>query len=900
MQEQRPDPDALLEAIKKTEARKGEGKLRIFLGMSAGVGKTYAMLSSAHQKMNEGVDIVIGTIDTHGRPETEKLLTGLPSLAKKTLHYRGVDLQEMDIDEVLDRKPKIVLVDELAHTNIPGSRHPKRWQDVVEILANGIDVWSTLNVQHIESRKDDVEVITGVSIRETVPDSVIERADSIEVIDIPPTDLLRRLEEGNVYLGDKAQEAAQNFFKAEKLTALREILLRLSADKVDGELSSLVTSQGLQGQQVWKTRERILVAVGHGPLSDRLVRTSKQIATRLKCPWIALYVETGEELALDDRKIVERNLDLARELGAQVVTTADIDLVSGIDRICRQYHVSQIVIGKPGRHRVRDFLRGGHIVERLNNLDNNVAIHIVRQNIRSRSIFNRRLRVIIKKWSKEWHTYLLATIYAIVVGLSNAIIYHYLGLLPYRSVGLMFLLGVSVAGMIFRIGPTMWISFLSMQIWNVFFIPPLFTFHIDNPDDIFLCISFFFVASITGYLTSNTRRNQSLLRRQEEVTSTLYNMSSHIVEGENRQNVLDSLSGDLSEFLKGQCAIALRDTSGVLDFFRKGEDWIFNRPKEWAVAQWAFENEQAAGKWTDTLPSAEALYVPLNARGEVVGILAFRPKNNRDLGISERELIFTISSQLALYLQRELYQERAYEGERLRASEKLHQALLNSVSHEIKTPLTAIQGIAENISSTDGKHFINDDLKFGLLDATRRLKRVIDNILDMSRLDNGMLELKLEWADVHDLFENVRDSLQEYLLQYEFKFDIQENFPFVKIDARLFEQVLMNLLLNAIQHTPQGKVIEVSSIFDNASWSIFVDDEGIGVPKEQRDKIFTKFYRIASSRSGGSGLGLSIVKSVVELHGGSVRVLDGKYGGARFVINLPITEQVPPVPEDMG
>lgn len=896
MAEQRPDPDALLVAIKQNEQRRDEGKLKIFLGMSAGVGKTYAMLSAAHQKLKENVDVVIGTVDTHGRHETEKLTQGIPTLIKKTLHYRGVDLQEMDIDEVLDRKPKIVLVDELAHTNVPGSRHPKRWQDVIEILSKGIEVWTTLNVQHIESRKDDVETITGVMIRETVPDSIIERADSIEVIDIPPGDLLTRLKDGNVYLGEKAREAAENFFKAERLTALREILLRLSADKVDGELSSLVATQGLQGQQVWKTRERVLVAVGHGPYSDRLVRTSKQIATRLKCPWIALYVDTGVTLIDEDRKILERNLDLARELGAEVMTTSDVELVAGIDRVCRQYHVSQIVIGKPGRHALRDFFKGGHIVERLNNLDNNVAIHIVRQSGKSKSQWLRRFKVIYKRWQKEWRIYLLATLYVALIGIINALIYHYFNLLPYRSVGLMFLLGVSFGGIFFRIGPTLWISFLSMQVWNVFFIPPLFTFHIDQPDDIILCISFFFVASITGFLTSNSRKNQFLLRRQERITSALYNISLSIVQGENRQTVLANLTTDLSSFLKGQCAVALKDINNVLDYFRKGEDWIFNRPKEWAVAQWAFENEQVAGKWSDTLPSAEAIYVPLKAREEVVGVLAYKPKVGIELGINERELLFTICSQLALYLQREIYQERAHESERLRTSEQLHQTLLNSVSHEIKTPLTAILGIAETLSD---KEVINEELRTGLIEASKRLKRVVDNILDMSRLDSGVLELKKEWVDIHDIFDNVLDSLSEFLILYKVKVNCDEGLPLLKVDARLIEQVLMNLVLNAIQHTPRGKVIELTSVFKENEWSIKVKDQGEGIPNEQSEKIFTRFFRLNPNKSGGSGLGLSIAKSIVELHGGSIKVYDAIEGGSIFEIKLSQSETPPPLPREV-
>jgi two-component system, OmpR family, sensor histidine kinase KdpD len=884
----RPDPDQILASIQNEDKRKLEGHLRIFIGMSAGVGKTYAMLEAAHVKKKDGSNVVIGIIETHGRADTEDKVHGLTLLARKRIEHRGVILEEMDLDEIIKLKPQIVLVDELAHTNAPGSRHPKRWQDVIEILENGIDVYSTLNIQHIESRKDDVENITDVVIHETVPDLILERADHIEVIDIPPIDLLKRLEDGKVYLPDKAEQAKENFFKTDKLTALRQILLRFSADKVDAELQT-INSQKLKGK-VWKTQEKILLAVGHGPESEKLVRAAKQMATNLRCPWYAAYIDTGDNLLPLDQKTLSRNMDLARDLGARVLTTSEENIVSGIDRVCRQNDITQVVIGQPGFQPIKNFFRGGSLLDKLlkpNSLSNQVTINLVKTRS-SQSRFKLPEKVNQFKHFK-WYPFLLATVFVIFLGLFNKFILDINGLLPYRSIGMVFLLGVTFCGLFLPLGATIWASLLSVQIWNVFFIPPLYTFHIDSPDDITLAISFFFTATVTGALTSIVRKNQNLIRDQEARTAQLYSFSQLIVESQSKDECIENLTKTLAEYLQANVAITLRTELGTLDYFKRGEDWIFNRTKEWAAAHWSFENRKVSGKWTDTLPDSSAYFVPLVTREDIIGVLGINPHNQESsLLINDREFIFSLTSQLALYLQRELYYESAIESEKLKKSEKLHQTLMNSVSHEIKTPLTAITGIVDALGKLDNKDSDSyRQLNKSLHDSVDRLKRIVDNILDVSRLESGVLTLKEDWFSIEEIIDNVLFGLRVMLVDFKVVKEIPSDFPLVFIDGRIYEQILFNLVLNSAKYSLDKKVIKFQLSCSSESWQLQYSDEGPGVSPDFHKYLFDKFYRVPGTKTGGSGLGLGIVKSLVELHKGEIKVSDSK-PGLSFIISLPL------------
>lgn len=890
MEHSRPDPDKLLESIQSEDKRLSEGKLRVYIGMAAGVGKTYAMLRAAKQKSREGLDVLVGIVETHGRAETEKKLKGLDVLKRKEIEHRGVVLEEMDIDAVLERKPQIVLVDELAHTNVTGSRHPKRWQDVIEILEAGIDVYTTINIQHVESRKDNIESITDITIYETVPDSILERANHIEVIDIPPSDLLRRLDEGKVYLGDKAQKASENFFKQDKLTALREMLLRFSAEKVDRELE-LLNILGSK-EKVWKTQEKILLAVGHGPSSESLVRVAKQIASNLKSTWFAVYIDTGRELDKASEESLTRNLDLARELGAKVMTIAETDIALGINKLCHQYGITQVVLGKPGFNPLRNLLKGGGLLHRLNRLSTDASIHLVRNAVVRQNFEIANIFIYIKP--NKFTPYILVTLFVVVLGLVNRFFLLDGNILPYRSIGMVFLLGVTFVGLLFRLGPTIWASLLAVQIWNFFFIPPLYTFVIATPDDIALAISLFVTATITGALTSTVKKNQTLMREQENRTKSLYRFSEIVVEAQNKEQCLEEVTTSLTEYLKTNVAITLKNSEGVLEHFKKGEDWVFNQPKEWAAAEWCFEKGKVSGRWTDTLPNASSWFVPLVARDEVVGILGVFIGEKSSLNINDREAVMTIASQLALYIQRENLHETTLENEKFKKSEKLHQTLLNSVSHEIKTPLTAITGIVEALEHIKNKDEIGyENLNLSLKESVERLRRIVDNILDVSRLGSETLKLSMDWFSIDDLIENVFDELKDHLISFTIRKNIPEDFPLVYIDGRLFQQVLFNLVLNSIKYSKDQKEISFDApiVRDDTSWQLIYRDKGPGIDQSHYSKLFDKFFRVPGTETGGSGLGLHIVRSIIELHQGKIEVINDIEEGLGYRIELPLHEQ---------
>lgn len=882
---ERPDPDALLAAIKRDEERSRKGKLFLFFGMAPGVGKTYAMLEAARQLKREGIDLVVGIVETHGREETQALLEGLEVIPRKNTLHRNANLQEMDIDAVLARKPRVVLVDELAHTNIPGSRHPKRYQDVFELLDAGIDVLSTLNVQHIESRKDAVEQIANISVRETVPDTILDRAYQIRLIDLSPDDLLKRLKEGKVYLGDKAELAAANFFKDDKLTALREMALRLTAEKVDYELQSLRASR--EGSVSWRATERLMVAVSHSPYSERLIRATRRFAFNLEAPWVAANVNTGVSLNDDDEITLQKNINLARELGAEVVVTTDTNVLAALTRIAQQKNVTQIVMGRPTKRWVKDFIEGGTLLDQLVRESGDIDIHVLRQDTPSRP--NRYFFSSFQD-SSPLSSYILSLWFVGGASALSALLINFIG---YRAVGFVFLLSVLLLGFIQSLGPVLFASVLTAIIWDYFFIPPVGTFVIREPEDVFMCLAYLLVALITGTLTRRIRRHETLIRNREERIGTLYEIVRDIASSSDRKTMKVAVTSRLNNLLGGRCAVALRLPSGKLDELPLSElGWVGNE-KETAVAEWAFSHNRHAGWSTDTLPAAEALYIPLKGTSEVIGILAYRPLKRTGTSRENENLLFTAARQLAISLERELFREKAIEAIRLEESEKLHQTILNSVSHEIRTPLTAIIGMASAL--TDKK--VGSDLEMRtkltqeLVDAGERLNHVVENLLDMSRLSSGVLALKLDWHDLRDVVSIAIETLKKTLSRH--KIIVKENdmLPLVRIDFRLFEQSLANLLINAATYSPPGTEILIQASHENESVCLRVSDQGKGIPEEALPHIFEKFYRVPGSKPGGTGLGLTIAKSIVEAHGGTISVKNQIPNGAEFTISLPVENQ---------
>ncbi|OGS09051.1 MAG: hypothetical protein A2270_08410 [Elusimicrobia bacterium RIFOXYA12_FULL_51_18] len=878
----RPDPDELLKSLQKAQAREKGGKLKIFLGMSAGVGKTYAMLEAAHALIKDGSDVVAGIVETHKRAETQKLLENLPVIPRTTISYKGKEFDELDIDELLKRKPEFALVDELAHTNIPGSRHEKRWQDIVELLDHGINVYTTINIQHVESRKEDVELATGISIRETVPDSVIERAEQVELVDIPPETLLERLAEGKVYLGEKAIQAADNFFRQDKLTALREIVLRFAGDVVGNELREMSSA----GQSAKSAHEKLMVAVSHSPHSRRLIRATRKMAFAAEADWIALHVDTGIVLSQEDKNRLSENIELARNLGAAIITTTDADLVSAIARVGKQHGITKMLIGRPRPNFLARL--GPSLLNRLLT-ETDIDIHV----LHDKQLFGGSKERFYLPFSRlaGKRPYQSALILIGVITVLGALL---APAVSYQSIGFLYLLSVLAAGAFFTVGPILLSATLSAVAWNFFFIPPKYTFTITRTEDALMCVTYLLVAAITGLLSHRIIHNQRLLRVKEKSSDAMLDILAQFAFQSRRKECLQAVLSKMRGFFGGSFEVVF--AKGGLDFettTAASYRWMSDA-REWAVAKWVLDNGKEAGWSTDTLSSSQALYIPLIAYGKVTGVLAYMPNNSdTPLGEEAKSLMLALCGQIAFYFKQELYREQAQSAEELKRSEKLYQTILNSVSHEIKTPITAIIGLVSALE--DDKIAVDPQARKPILDelseAAERLNREVTNILDMSRLSSGLLSLKKEWFDVRELAESCVSKLSPRLDTYKLELHIPEKLPFLHADYALMEQVLVNILSNALNYTQPGSRIELSGSQEGEEIVIRVADSGQGIPQEYLGKVFDRFFRVPGTPTGGTGLGLAIAKTVVELHNGSIAAVNRPDGGAEFSITLPVEPQ---------
>lgn len=889
---QRPNPDELLKQISKQQSFAATGKLHVFFGMSAGVGKTYAMLEAAHRALQEHVDVVIGYIETHGRKETMRLTEGIPEISRKKIEYRGVTLEEMDLDAVLARKPELVLVDELAHTNVEGSRHPKRWQDVLELLDAGINVYTTLNVQHLESRKESVESITGITVHETVPDTVLEKAFQIELIDLPPEELLKRLDKGQVYLGEKALLAKEKFFKPHHLTALREIALRLTAEKVDEDLREI--APGSVRKSSWNTGERLMVAVSHSPFSKSLIRTTRRLAYNLEASWIAVHVDTGLKLNLTEQALLDKNIKLAKDLGAEVVETYDPDWVKAFRRIALEKNITQIVMGRPAQRWLLDFLRGGNLLNRMMKELEHVDLHVLQPPLKK--ISDRRLRFnwplkqrltqgagLGDYWNTSWIIF--------IVSIFNTLLVPFVG---YQASGFIFLMMVLSISLFYGLGPIIFSAICSMLIWNFFFIPPLFTFAISEKADFAMLIMYLVTALVTGVLTGRIRYREKLLESREKRSQTLYDITQIIADAPNIKTCLERISAKLTELLGVKIGISLVDADGHLGQFISNSFWSLDNDKEKAVADWAFKYGQSAGWSTNTLPAAEAMYVPLIGASEKMGILALQPDSGYQISYDEENILHTTIKQLSVYLEKMILEEKSQEAVKLKQSEVLHQTLLNSVSHDLRTPLTVILGTATALENDPALR--KDPIAFSamltdLIRSCEQLNRTVENLLDLSRLNSGILSLKKEWHELSDLIIFAKEQLKKELKDRPLQINIPEKFPLLFVDAGLMIQVLSNLLINAVLYTPEGTGISIGAKAAAQQLEIMVRDFGQGISEKSLPHLFEKFYRVPGSQASGSGLGLAIVKSIVELHGGQITASNHPQGGAQFTIQLPLQNQ---------
>ncbi|MFA6540965.1 MAG: sensor histidine kinase KdpD [Bacteroidota bacterium] len=874
--EYRPDPDSLLHSLKKEEENSRRGKLKIFFGMSAGAGKTYDMLKSAHEARSKGIDIVIGYVETHGRPETEALTAGLEIVPRKKIEYRGVTVEEMDLDAILRRKPAIVLVDELAHTNAPTSRHTKRYQDVLELLDNAVDVYTTINVQHLESRADTVAQISGTIVRETVPDSIFEQADEVELIDISPDDLLKRLEEGKVYTPDRSQRAIEHFFRKGNLTALREMSLRLTAERVDHQLRDYMQSQRIT--DTWKSGQRLLVGISPSPSNVSVIRWARRMAYTMNATWIALYVETSKQLSDAAKLQLNGNIKLARELGAEIITTADEDVAQAMIRTAHRHNATQILIGKTHR---RSFLASTlleNVIEQSGNLD----VYVVGEhdpNTASRKRFS----------FGEIHSglgqYAAASFIVCCVAIACYPFSNYLG---YQTISLILLLAVALLPLKFGVGPVLLGATLSAMIWNFFFIPPHFTFIIGLARDVLMFVMYFAIAIVTSVLTARIRAREKAVRLREEHSTALFTLTKQLTAARNQNEVAEIAITTISTFFNSDVAIFLSQPDG--DIFTEAHPKSLFRvdEKEFGVAAWVYWNEKKAGKFTDTLPFASATYYPITGPRYPLGVVGVRTKNQKQFTIDQESLFQNFIAQIASTLEREQLNEHAKRTVVYAESEKLYKTLFNSISHELRTPIAAIIGASENF---EAKH-IPDPSHMEFIDeihtAADRLNRLVENLLDMTRLESGQLAIKRDWCDIRDIINAALKKVEKEFAGHQITITIGDDVPLVKWDFGLIEQTFTNLFHNASQYTPAGTAVTVDVSKKNDTVRIAVADNGPGFPEEAQKHLFQKFFRVPGSKAGGTGLGLSIARGFIEAHKGTISASSGSNGGARFDIVLPI------------
>jgi len=882
---ERPNPDALLAALNHEAAKQKRGRLKVFLGMCPGVGKTYAMLEAARRELAAGRDLVVGFVQTHGRKETDALVQGLPLVPLRQVDYRGVLLEEMDLDAVLGRHPQVALVDELAHTNAPGSRHPKRWQDVQELLDAGIEVFTTLNVQHVESRADPVRQITSTEIRETVPDSVLDHA-VLELVDLPPAELVQRLQEGKVYVPDRAAAAAQNFFREGNLTALREISLRLVADHVGVDTREFYQTQ--RGNQTWNTAHCLLVAVGPAPFAEALVRWTRRMADGLKCRWLAVHVEGPQALSETAQGQLTKNLATARDLGAEVVTTTDADLVRGLLRVARQQNVTQIIVGKPGGRGWLGWDRGDRLLKRLTRESGDIDLHVVRA---EKSDSGERPRSWRPVMQSSFQQYMFALGAVAATGLLNLLLMMVTG--P-RIPGLVFLLAVVLLALKVGRGPVMAAGAASALIWDYFFLPPRFTFYIYSAEDGLLFGGYFLVAAVLGQLVARIRTQELAERSREERTAALYELTRDLAEASSRDEVVWQLVLQINRVFGASTAVCLMFRDKLTPY---PDSTLALSEKELSVADWAFRQRKAAGRFTDNLPGAAALHLPLATDRKAMGVVAVDlPVKN--ISVSQRSLLEAFARQAALVLDRVELHSAAEQARLLAESERLGRALLNSISHELRTPLAASSSAASALAAAESAPVEHRRaLVAEIQEANARLNRVVGNLLDVARLESGNVRPQLDWHDARDLVQTTVRELRRELAAHPVTLNLPPDPMLVRVDFSLLQHALANLVLNAATHTPAGTGMEVQARLSEDLLTLSVADHGPGIQPEVLPRIFDKFFRAPEAPTGGSGLGLTIAKGFVEAHGGTVTAANRPGGGAVFSLRLPQPEK-PPLQQD--
>ncbi len=893
----RPDPDALLAHAQAEEKRQARGSLKIFLGYVAGVGKTYAMLDAAHQAKTDGIDVVVGYVETHGRGETEALLRQLEVVPRKRIEHRGLSLEEMDIDAVLARKPALILVDELAHTNVPGSRHPKRFQDVEELLAAGIGVYTTLNIQHLESMKDIVAQVTGVVVRETVPDRIIDEAAEIKLIDLPPEDLLQRLDEGKVYVPEQAAQAIRKFFRKGNLTALRGIALRRTAERVDDQMRAYMETRAIPGP--WPAAERLLVCISSNPLSERLVRNGRRLADELNAEWFVLHVEGAEPDGLSpvQRDQIVRTLQLAESLGAQIHAVPGHSMAQTAIDFARKHNVTKIIVGKPVRAPWMELLRGS-IVDQLVRHTGSIDVYVI-----SGSGDNA-----AKQWrswarlSVRWQGYLQSAALVAIATLLNVPISRVIS--PVNLV-MPYLAAVVIAAVYVGRGPATFAAILSVLCFDFFLVPPHLTFAVSDTEYLLTFLGLFVVGVVISTLAARVRRQAEAAAVREAQTAALYAFSRDLASALSLEQIVSTIAVHLCQNF-GREAVVLLPKGDGLEVVRPKEEPAHHadhspldpatalEDDEMAVAMWSFQHGLPAGRGTDTLPASSRGYLPLKTARDVVGVLGVRPPDlTEHLTPDQWRLMEVFASQAALAIERNRLAEQARQTQLLQAAERLQTALLNSISHDLRTPLVSITGALSSLS--DDQAALDDETRSSLVDTAReeaeRLNQLVGNLLDMTRIDSGALSIRRETYEAQDVIGAALDRMGDRLRGRLVNLDVAPDLPMAPMDFVLIVQVLVNLLDNAVKYSPEGTPIDVQARLLQDFLELSVADRGVGIPPSDLVHVFDKFYRVQRPGNvGGTGLGLSICKGIVEAHAGQIHARNRSGGGTVIRLTLPLRQ----------
>ena len=896
MAEVRPDPDQLLERVKAEEARERRGRLRIFFGASAGVGKTYAMLEAARSVRSGGTDVVVGYVEPHGRVETERLLEGLTRLPPLAVSYRGIVRLEFDLDAALVRRPEILLVDELAHSNLtggePAPRHPKRWQDVAELLAAGISVWTTVNVQHLESLNDLIYQTTGVRQRETLPDHVFDEADDIELIDLPPDDLIARLHAGKVYVADQAGTAIERFFRKQNLMALREIALRRVADRVEAAARALPADR----LQARIAGDRVLVAVGPDAQAEELVRAGKRIADALDAQWVVVYVETPALLRLSES---ERNrriavLRLAESLGGESVTLDGPSAAATIAEYARVRHATRVVVGAPKRRGWRAWLRASTTTELVRRARGFDVILIGAARPPAPPAAQPAAAATAATPAVHWDRYAWAAATTVLCTLVAFAIYPHFEL---SNLVMIYLLGVTVAGLRLGRGPSALTAVLNVAAFDFFFVPPRYSFAVSDAQYLVTFGAMLTIALVIATLTASVRQQTRVAGARERRTSLLYAMSRELAVTRGLANMARVVVRHVAEVFECQAVVLLPAADGKLHYPEEPPLESSFRRADLAVAQWVADHGHRAGLGTDTLPAAQGLYVPLGEEGRTVGVLAVLPSNPRRVLLPEQShLLGTFAGQIALALERARLAEIAHQSSLAAERETLRNTLLASISHDLRTPLAVIAGAGSTLAQHGGglDETTRVQLARSVETKAREMSELVSNVLDLVRFESGQAALRRDWQTLDDLVGSALASNADKLATHPVELRLGADLPPVWVDATLIVQVFANLFDNVAKYTPPGTRVVVSAVAEPERnfVRVTVDDEGPGLPAGDPARLFDKFQRGSGEGSvAGVGLGLAICQAIVRAHGGEIEAQRREGGGARFVFALPATEE---------